>query len=536
MAQRPDQVRGRQILKNDQRYRLSDTCFISPHAMLAPEFMAVGRGTYIASYCMARGQLFIGSDCSINAYCDLHGLVIVGDNVRIGSHSTLAGQNHRFSDFSIPIRGQGTIRRGIVIDEDVWIGSRVVVLDGVRIGSHSVIGAGSVVTKSIPSYSVAAGNPARVIRDRRTSRSQSINAKCQLKELLNLCENASTQTLSLKSRYSDQSGSNLFLDSPSTIPTLRAQCDAIELALMLNIHDTFFNHGQLSGISSLLLDRQQPSTGIYAELGIDSAAGRISLADQGDRYNILAAAYALELAGVTIKYPFSYVSDLENDKLEQLLGSLPWNANAWAAGGWIDMLSTSIKFNNKCFDFSADKMETIWSFLEYNINSNTGLWGNSSTTIPDLLQSVNGSYRILRGAYAFWGRPHPNPQLAIDTLLQYANVLPLDNILNLTACNALDVVYPLWYFSCQSNYRRAEICDLASFVLQRIIDNWIGSEGFSFSLIRISSFGIDHSGSLKGCEMWFSIALTCASILGFSHELEIHPKGIHAILKPYSST
>jgi len=52
----------------------------------------------------------------------------------------------------------------IVIEDEVWLGANVVVVAGVTIGKHSVVAAGAVVTKSIPPYSVAVGNPARVIK------------------------------------------------------------------------------------------------------------------------------------------------------------------------------------------------------------------------------------------------------------------------------------------------------------------------------------------------------------------------------------
>lgn len=54
----------------------------------------------------------------------------------------------------------------IVIEEDVWIGSNSVILSGVKIGRGSVIGAGSIVTKDIPRYSVVAGNPAKIVKMR----------------------------------------------------------------------------------------------------------------------------------------------------------------------------------------------------------------------------------------------------------------------------------------------------------------------------------------------------------------------------------
>jgi maltose O-acetyltransferase len=55
---------------------------------------------------------------------------------------------------------------GIVIEDDVWVGSRAILTDGVTIGRGSIIGAGSVVTKSVPPYSIVAGVPAKVIRYR----------------------------------------------------------------------------------------------------------------------------------------------------------------------------------------------------------------------------------------------------------------------------------------------------------------------------------------------------------------------------------
>ncbi|MET9846497.1 acyltransferase [Streptomyces ossamyceticus] len=66
-----------------------------------------------------------------------------------------------------PVFRQAQTSRGITVGDDVWIGSHMVVVDGVTIGDHCVIGAGAVVTKEMPPWTVAAGNPARRIRDRR---------------------------------------------------------------------------------------------------------------------------------------------------------------------------------------------------------------------------------------------------------------------------------------------------------------------------------------------------------------------------------
>jgi len=93
--------------------------------------------------------------------------VSIGDDVVMAPDVVIMTGSHAFEDPSVPINSQGaTSRRPVQIGRDVWIGTRVIIMPGVVIGEGSVIGAGSVVTKSIPPWSVAAGNPARVIRRR----------------------------------------------------------------------------------------------------------------------------------------------------------------------------------------------------------------------------------------------------------------------------------------------------------------------------------------------------------------------------------
>jgi len=74
--------------------------------------------------------------------------------------------NHIYKDPKTPIRLQEIRAIGIIIEDDVWLGVGSTVLDGVTIGKGSVIGAGAVVTKDIPPYSIAVGVPAKVIKKR----------------------------------------------------------------------------------------------------------------------------------------------------------------------------------------------------------------------------------------------------------------------------------------------------------------------------------------------------------------------------------
>lgn len=113
----------------------------------------------------------IGRHCSINPFCvlDGHGGLVIGDHVRIANHVSIISSNHVYADPNKLIREQGLTKKGIVIEDDVWIGSGAKILDGVTIGRGAVIGAGSVVTKSVPAYAVCVGVPAKVIKSRKAS-------------------------------------------------------------------------------------------------------------------------------------------------------------------------------------------------------------------------------------------------------------------------------------------------------------------------------------------------------------------------------
>ena len=104
-------------------------------------------------------KLQIGEKCSfsgVSIWC--FDSVRLGNNVRVGANVTIMDGDAHQND---PRAGKN---KAIEIEDNVWIGASVIVLKGVTIGTNSVIGAGSVVVKSIPSNVIAAGNPCRVIR------------------------------------------------------------------------------------------------------------------------------------------------------------------------------------------------------------------------------------------------------------------------------------------------------------------------------------------------------------------------------------
>ncbi|NEO99695.1 MAG: acyltransferase [Symploca sp. SIO2E9] len=127
--------------------------------------VSLDRGVDIKSN---RGEIAIGKQTYIGPYtCLSGGDIKIGDNCLIASHSGIYANNHSFADPLRPIRDQGSSFKGIVIEDDCWLGSGVRVLDGVTIAKGSVIGAGAVVTKDIPPYSVAVGVPAKVVSHRK---------------------------------------------------------------------------------------------------------------------------------------------------------------------------------------------------------------------------------------------------------------------------------------------------------------------------------------------------------------------------------
>ena len=113
--------------------------------------------------------LEIGNNVGIaqNCFIQVRGKVVIGSNIMFAPNVSIFSENHNFSSVEVPIIEQGTSRLGVVIEDDVWLGTRSVILDGVRIGRGSIVAAGSIVNKDVPPYSIVAGIPAKVIKKRK---------------------------------------------------------------------------------------------------------------------------------------------------------------------------------------------------------------------------------------------------------------------------------------------------------------------------------------------------------------------------------
>jgi acetyltransferase-like isoleucine patch superfamily enzyme len=145
------------------------------HAL--PNGIEIGENTYVLHHAvlhvfnfrnLPHAGIRIGRNCLISEFNVLRGQggITIGDNVYTSPHVQIVAVDHVFDDPARPIIEQGITARGIVIEDDVWVGSGAVILDGVRVGRGAVIAAGAVVTRDVPPRAVVGGVPASVLADR----------------------------------------------------------------------------------------------------------------------------------------------------------------------------------------------------------------------------------------------------------------------------------------------------------------------------------------------------------------------------------
>lgn len=156
------------------RFRGAPSASIAEGCLVtSPRSITLGKGVTLARGCRLfahnDGKIRMGDRSAVNSNVIVGasdgGEIEIGENVIIGPNVVLRASNHIFVKRDIPVRDQGHSGGKIEIGADVWIGANVVVLAGSRIGKGAVIGAGAVVKGNLPSYSLAGGIPAKVIKD-----------------------------------------------------------------------------------------------------------------------------------------------------------------------------------------------------------------------------------------------------------------------------------------------------------------------------------------------------------------------------------
>ena len=170
----PDTRRGRRFAAFG---RGSVICF--PHDTIMNErFIEIGSGTMIGPHvalsagmvpgqeCVTQPVVRIGDRCLIGRGSGIvgHLSIDIGNDVWTGHYVYITDQNHGYDDPALPISRQTQPERAVSIGDGSWLGHGTVVLPGTQIGRHVVIGANSVVSGTIPDYSVAVGAPARVVK------------------------------------------------------------------------------------------------------------------------------------------------------------------------------------------------------------------------------------------------------------------------------------------------------------------------------------------------------------------------------------
>ena len=146
-------------LMNERFIEIGENTMIGPH-------VALSAGMAPGQECLSQPVVRIGDRCLIGRSSGIvgHFSIDIGDDVWTGHHVYITDQNHGYDNVDIPISQQSMPEKPVRIGSGSWLGHGTVVLPGADIGEHVVIGANSVVTGSIPSFSVAVGAPARVVK------------------------------------------------------------------------------------------------------------------------------------------------------------------------------------------------------------------------------------------------------------------------------------------------------------------------------------------------------------------------------------
>ncbi|HEX3813032.1 MAG TPA: acyltransferase [Mycobacteriales bacterium] len=490
--------------------------FVSEFAAVYPNRLRIGDHTYIAAHTYVTGDVEFGPHCTLNPFAVARGQIRLGEGVRIGAHASLLGFNHSIEP-DRPVREQPVTVQGITIGDDVWIGSNAVVLDGVTVGAHAVIGAGAVVTKDIPQWTIVAGNPARPIRDRRVSKTATAKGSTDLGDrLAGLTARAREQAADVLARcFVD----GVFVDRPDAGPTVRAWCDAVEIADLLQ--DGRLEQATTDELTDRLRSGQDPVTGLIPELG-DSRP--LSLDDGQAAYHVLCVGYALQLLGSRFEHPVHSIAQLTSGELIKQLEQLPWARRTWGAGAWIDAVGTGLYRNAADFGVGGEA-ETLFGWLTTRARRSHGMWSEPDDEVR-WMQVVNGFYRLTRGTYAQFGVPLPYPERAVDTLLTHSVDPAYFAADRGNACNVLDVIHPLWLCAKQTGHRKPEGEAWAGRQLDRVLRSWVDGAGFSFEL-ETGGTSRGRTPGLQGTEMWLATTWLLADYVGRSDFLGYRPRGVH---------
>lgn len=569
--QRAAQLARQAALGGDSE--VGDGSYVAGSAAVFADRLRLGDHSYIAAHAYVTGELTTGAHCTLNPFTTVRGTVVLGEGVRIGAHTSLLGFNHGMAP-DRPVHRQPLTSRGIEVGDDVWIGSHVVVVDGVRIGDHCVVGAGAVVTRDLPAWTVAAGNPARALRDRRETRAAdgtragaavragageardggrdargddreagargvaavgavgavgagnaapsfsagALGRGPTVPSLARFADAARSQAAGLLSRAWD---GERYRDRPGVAATVRAHCDAVEIADLLlgRAPEQLAPEEHLRRLSSA----QDPESGLVPELGepLPPPEEDGFIGEGAALYHVLCVGYALDLLGGSFPHPVRGVRSMTAGQLLTRLDALPWRERAWSAGAWVDAWATAAHWNLGHGPVASGAPEALFGALLTRVDPWTGMWGSPSAE-SGRHQVVNGYYRLTRGSFAQFGVAVPYPERVVDTVLDHSRDSRYFGAGRENACDVLDVAHPLWLCARRlgdGGHREADVRAWAERQLAGVVARWRDGEGFRF--------GPGVEPGLQGTEMWLAIVWYLADLLGRSEELGYRPRGVH---------
>lgn len=164
------------VLRHPHKIRLGDDVVIDDNCLLDAKGdsnggITIGSGVFIGRNSILsckNGDIQVGDAANFGFNCEIFSAsrVTIGANTLLAAYCYVIGGGHNFEDPTRAVADQGRRSSGVLVGEGVWMGAGAKVLDGVTIGAHAIVGAGAVVTVSVPERGVAMGRPARIVGSR----------------------------------------------------------------------------------------------------------------------------------------------------------------------------------------------------------------------------------------------------------------------------------------------------------------------------------------------------------------------------------
>lgn len=165
------------VLRHPRKIRIGDNVVVDDNCCLDAKGsdnrgIELGNGVFLGRNTILsckNGDIVVEDEANLGFNVEVFSAsrVRIGRKVLIAAYTYLVGGDHLHGDTNVPVLDQGRTSRGIDVGDHVWLGAHVVVTDGSQIGRDAIVGAGAVVIGELPEFAIAAGVPAKVLRDRR---------------------------------------------------------------------------------------------------------------------------------------------------------------------------------------------------------------------------------------------------------------------------------------------------------------------------------------------------------------------------------